>query len=165
VSQPLDIEALLDVQARSYRSAEAGLRSSWPERDAMARDELEEFLDRLRYGVLATARGDGRAHAAPIGFSVVSGAFWIGTVSGVRLRNLRAKPWASLVVIEGADGVRHRALTAEGPVRLHEGPNYEATRKQLDAGWSRRHGHVADWAVAFIELRPERLFSYSGLHA
>jgi nitroimidazol reductase NimA-like FMN-containing flavoprotein (pyridoxamine 5'-phosphate oxidase superfamily) len=156
-----DVDDLVGIQARSYRTAGGGLRSSWPEQTAMGRDELEDFLDRLRYGVLATARTDGRPHAAPIAFSLERGAFWIGTVRGPRLRNLRANPWAALVVIEGADGVRHRALTGEGPVRLHEGPAYDAARRQLDEGWSRRHGHVADWAVAFIELRPERLFSYS----
>jgi hypothetical protein len=155
-----DVEALLEAQRRSYERAGEGLRRSWPPEDALGADELRSILTDLVYGVLATARPDGRAHASPVAFSVEGEAFWIATVRGVRVRNLRAVPWASIVLSEGQREGAHRALTAEGPVRLHEGADFATARARLDDDWARRHGHAADWATAFVELRPERVFSH-----
>jgi hypothetical protein len=138
------------------------LRAVWPRSSALDGARLAGFLERNRYGVLATARPDGRPHAAPVAFTLHDGAFWIGTVRGLRLRNLRATPWAALVVIEGqADagetGEPHRALTAEGPVAIHP---VDAVWPELEAAWLARHGHAPDWADAVLELRPERVFSH-----
>ena len=155
-----DIEALLEAQRRSYERAGEGLRSSWPPEAALGLDELRSILAEVVYGVLATARPDGRAHASPVAFSVEGAAFWIATVRGVRLRNLRAVPWASFVLSEGQREGAHRALTAEGPVRLHEDADFATARARLDGGWTRRHAHAPDWACAFVELRPERVFSH-----
>jgi hypothetical protein len=155
-----DLDALFEVQRRSYETARGGVRGSWPEAQALDRQGLGRFLGELVYGVLATARVDGRAHAAPVAFSFDGGAFWVGTVEGLRLRNLRATPWASLVLFDGQRGERHRALTAEGPVRLHEGEDLRAAQRRLDTAWVARHGSPPDWAAAFLELRPERVFSH-----
>jgi general stress protein 26 len=155
-----DLEELLEVQRQSYAEAGTGLRAAWPEETALSQEELHDLLERLVYGVLATARPDGRAHATPIAFSFEDGAFWIATVASLRLRNLRASPWAALVITEGQRGGGHSALTAEGPVTLHEGDEFKAARERLDEAWATRHGRVADWAVAFIELRPERILSF-----
>jgi nitroimidazol reductase NimA-like FMN-containing flavoprotein (pyridoxamine 5'-phosphate oxidase superfamily) len=100
VIDPADASALAELQRASYAGAR-GVKSSWPETDALDTDGIAELLGRRRYCVLATARPDGRAHAAPVAFVVAGGAFWFGTVKGLRLRNLRASPWASLVVMEG----------------------------------------------------------------
>ena len=154
-----DLDALLAAQARSYRSAGDGLRRSWPEEGALDREALRALLAEVHYGVLATSRPDGRAHATPVAFSLAAGAFWIGTVAGRRLANLRALPWAALVVFDGAQG-EHRALTAEGPVAIHEGPAFAAARARLDESWAARHGHPPDWAAALLELAPERVFSH-----
>jgi hypothetical protein len=155
-----DVEELLEVQRHSYARAGANVRDAWPEESSLRRVELRDFLERLVYGVLATARPDGRAHATPIAFSLEDGAFWIATVASVRLRNLRTNPWASLVLTDGQRAGRHSALTAEGPVTLHEGVAFDEVRERLDEGWRARHGQTPDWAVAFIELRPERILSY-----
>ena len=160
-----DARGLAEVQRKSYARAAHGLRSSWPETSALGVDGLLDLLSRRRYGVLATARPDGRAHAAPVGFLVADGAFWIGTVEGRRLRNLRTQPWASLVVMEGdadpeVDGRPHRAVTVEGPTHLHEGGAFRSTYASLEDRWLARHGQAPDWAVALVELRPERIFSY-----
>ena len=165
-----DAARLAALQAESYARAGSGLRSSWPPADALDEAGIAALLER-RYAVLATARPDGRAHATPIAFTLADGAFWIGTVEGRRLRNLRARPWASLVVMEGdrdADedesfGPPHRALTAEGRVTLHEGGAMERALGPLLDAWIARHGHPPDWAVALIELRPERVFSYGAV--
>ena len=156
------LTALHGLQRRSYAAASEGLRAAWPERQALRVAGLTGLLGRHRYCVLATARPDGRAHAAPVAFAFVEGAFWIATVEGLRLRNLRASPWASLVVMEGeADegeaGAPHRALTAEGSVALH---GVDVVWPRLEAVWLARHGHAPDWATAFAELRPSRVFSH-----
>lgn len=99
---------------------------------------------------------------------VAGGAFWFGTVEGLRLRNLRATPWASVVVMEGErdvddpeEGEPHRALTAEGPVVLHERDAFRSAFEPLSDLWIAQHDHPPDWAVALVELRPQRLFSHS----
>jgi hypothetical protein len=38
-------------------------------------------------------------------------------------------------------------------------------RERLDMRWRTRHGQAPDWAVALIELRPERILSYRDPHA
>jgi len=159
VSEP-DVAALLEAQECSYEAAGTGIRSSWPRERALDRDGMRRLLAELTYGVLATSRPDGRAHAAPVAFSVEGGAFWVASVEGLRLRNVRAMPWASLVIFDGQGEERHRALTAEGPVRLHEGEDLAVVRRRLDEPWANRHGAVPDWAAAFLELLPERVFSY-----
>lgn len=155
----LDLDALLAVQSRSYLVAGEGLKRSWPETDALDRDGLRALLADVHYGVLATSRADGRAHATPVAFSVADRAFWIGSVEGRRLSNLRAMPWGSLVVFDGSRG-EQRALTAEGAVEIHEGEGYAAARARLDHDWAVRHGHEPDWAAAMLELLPERVFSH-----
>jgi hypothetical protein len=154
-----DIDPLVKIQRGSYERAAAGVSSSWPERDALDANGLASLVKDVRYCVFATARPDGRAHAAPVAYTVTQGTFWIATVEGLRLRNLHASPWASLVAMDG-EGDRHRALTAEGPVRLHEGADLEAARANLDALWAERHGSALSWAAALVELHPRRVFSY-----
>jgi general stress protein 26 len=151
-------DALVEIQRRSYAAATASLKGSWPESDALDAAGIAALLGQHRYCVLATGRPDGRAHAAPVAFVAAEGALWFATVQGLRLRNLRATRWASLVVMEESP---HSALTAEGPVVLHEGEAFERAFEPLRDPWLRRHGRAPDWAVALAELRPERVFSYA----
>jgi len=123
---------------------------------------MAAFLDQKRYAVLATGRRDGRPHAAPIAFSVWRGAFWIATVEGVRLRNLRSRPYASIVVTDGDERARHRAVIAEGAVVIHEGAGAGEADRLFGENWRLRHGGDPTWAAAMIELRPERVFSFDG---
>ena len=67
--------SLAELQRRSYEKASDGLRASWPERQALDESGIAALLDRNRYGVLATSRPDGRAHAAPVAFTPLDGAF------------------------------------------------------------------------------------------
>jgi general stress protein 26 len=158
----VNIDRLLSIQRSSYEAATSNMRVGWPEADALGRDELAALIDRHPYCVLATTRADGRAHATPVAFIVHNGAFWFATVAGLKLRNLKAHPWASLVVMEGdADvgevGQPHIALTAEGPVTLHPIDDWHS----FDTEWLRRHTDPPTWAVALAELRPERLFTHA----
>lgn len=158
----MDVSGLLAIQRSSYERATPAFRESWPERDALGGAELAAFLERHPYCVLATSRADGRAHAAPVAFAVHAGSFWFATAPSLRLRNLTAQPWASLVVMEGdADvgevGQPHIALTAEGPTTLHDVEHWLT----FESEWLRRHTDPPTWAAALVELRPERVFSHA----
>lgn len=154
-----EARALIAVQDKSYSSGGSGIKGSWPKSSAMDAETLAGFLERKRYAILATVRPDGRPQAAPVAFHVRDGAFWIAPVASARIRNLQATPHAALVISEGERG-NHRAVRAEGPVVLHEQEDLEKARKWLDEAWEERQGSRPDWAAAFIELRPETLFSY-----
>ena len=130
----------------------------------MDADRLAAFLERKRYAILATVRPDGRPQAAPVAFHVRDGAFWIASVPGARVRNLQQTPHAALVISEGERG-NHRAVRVEGPVTLHEDEALEEVRARLDGEWKERQGSAPDWAAAFIELRPETVYSYDSAPA
>ena len=150
---------LAEIQRRSYASATGGIKGAWPESQALDERGIADLLARHRYCVLATGRADGRAHAAPVAFVPADGALWFATVEGLRLRNLRATTWASIVVMEENP---HSALTAEGPVVLYEGERFANALEPLREMWLARHGGEPGWAAVLVELRPERVFSYSG---
>jgi hypothetical protein len=157
-----EVRALIEIQDRSYDRAGSGLRESFPRTVAMDASRMTEFLNGKRYAVLATARLDGRPHAAPIAFSYWRGAFWIATVEGARLRNLRARPYASIVIADGDERPRHRAVIAEGAVTIHDGAAPGPADPRFAEDWRVRHGGDPTWAVAMLELRPERVFSFDG---
>ncbi len=157
--QPGDAQELHTVQERSYEKAGPGIRQSYPRSHAMDRDHLATFLDSKRYAVFATSRPNGRAQAAPVAFIVWKGGFWVASVEGARVRNLLVWPYASIVVMEG-EGDTHKAVIAEGPVRMHDvGPGHSPDPGFLEA-YGGRHGNAPSWAQVLIELRPERLYSY-----
>jgi nitroimidazol reductase NimA-like FMN-containing flavoprotein (pyridoxamine 5'-phosphate oxidase superfamily) len=139
----------------SFARADGALRASWPPDRAMSAGELEAFLDEHTYCVLATATRKGRAQARPVAFTVFGGAFWFATVAGGRLRNVERTPWVSVVVTEG-DGEEHRMVTADGPVTVVQEPPEGVLEL-----WEARMGSRPAWAVAWIELRPEWVFSYT----
>ncbi len=150
-------DELAGLQAASLARADRALRNSWPAVRTMDAEELGAFLAERRYCVLATTTARGRAQARPVGFTFHGEAFWLATVAGGRLRNLEREPWASLVVSEG-EGDTHRAVAVDGTVAIHERPPEE-----LLAVWEHRFGSRADWAAAWLELSPRRVFSYSAL--
>jgi hypothetical protein len=95
-------------------------------------------------------------------FSVWEGAFWIATVEGARLRNVRSRPYASLVIMEGDERARHGAVIVEGPVAVHDGTHVVDSDPVFSERWRARHGNAPAWAAAVIELRPARIFSFDG---
>jgi len=148
-----DVIPLVEAQRTSFRTAGRGLLRSWPPSDALDVGGFVDLLSR-RYGVLGTTRPDGRPHVAPVAFVVAKGALWVATVAGGRLRNLRRSPYASMVVMEG-EGGEHRAILVEGPVALHD-PSPDLRRL-----WEARMEEGVEWAAAFVELGPERVFSHA----
>jgi len=146
---------LHEIQEASYRHASPGILSSWPPERSLGPGELEAFLAKARYCVLATTSVRGRPQARPVAFIPLQDSLWFATGGSGRLQNLERTPWVSLVVSEG-DGKHHRAVIADGPVTISE----EAPDGLLEL-WEGRFGSRADWAVAWFELRPDRLYSYT----
>ncbi|HEU0130878.1 MAG TPA: pyridoxamine 5'-phosphate oxidase family protein [Mycobacteriales bacterium] len=128
------------------RSAPATTTSYPPER-RLTGEHVAAVLGSGRYAVVATTRGDGRPHATPTSFRLVGTELWLPTVAGsVRGRNVRARPWLSLVVAEGVDD-EHLAVVVEGPVRVADAPP-----EGVDA---------PEWAAEWLVLTPERVLSYA----
>ena len=148
--------ALHEIQEESYRHASHGLRSAWPPEHAMSAGDLDAFLDERRYCILATTTGRGHPQARPVAFSPVGSSVWFATGASGRLRNLERTPWVSVVVTDGDRGA-HRAVTLDGPVTIVAEPPADVL-----AEWERRFDGRADWAVAWFELQPQRVFSYAG---
>ena len=147
------VEALFELQEQSYARAGPAVLGSWPPESALDEKELAHYLGRRDYCVLATVSRDGRPQARPVSFVVLDGAFWFATGGGARLSNLTRNPHVSVVIAEGDAGT-HVLVLAEGAVEVHE-----SAPVVVDA-WGRRHGSKPGWAAAFLELRPDRLFSY-----
>lgn len=146
---------LARIQTESYEKGGSTLSESWPWERALDDDALRAFLEERRYCVLATTTPQRRAQARPVGFLVVGSSLWFATVPGPRLRNLEKTAWASMVVSDG-EGSTHRAVVADGPITVHR-----QAPTGLAALWEERFGSRPDWAAAWLELRPRRLFSYS----
>ena len=146
---------LHDIQEASYRHASGGILGSWPPERSLGAAELDAFLAKARYCVLATTAVGGRPQARPVAFIPLCDTLWFATAASGRLRNLERTPWVSVVVTEG-DGDHHRAVIADGPVTISDTP----PDGMLDT-WEARFGSRADWAVAWFELRPRRLYSYA----
>ena len=156
---PEDAAAFVEIQERSYARAGPSILTSYPHSRAMDGPRLAAFLEGKRYAVCATSRQDGRPQASPVAFIIWNGCFWFASVRGARLRNLRARPYASIVIMDG-EGPAHRAVIAEGPAVLHEVRSTDPLPEAFRRRWMDRHGAVPSWAAALIEIRPDRLFSY-----
>ena len=160
----LSFDALMKVQEASFRRAGKPMLGSFLPEQALSRDDLEAFLTRKQYAVMATTRPNGKPLASMILFLVWRNAFWLPSTKGaVRLTNLSSQPWASLVITEGEDS-NHTAVVVEGPTVTHGG---ESMSRIFGDGladvWDRHVTHSHDWVAALIELTPDRLLSFRGL--
>jgi nitroimidazol reductase NimA-like FMN-containing flavoprotein (pyridoxamine 5'-phosphate oxidase superfamily) len=152
---------LAEIQRRSYQRAGPAILGSWPASRAMNEEQLARYLARRRYCVLATATPSGAPQARPVAFVLLDDAVWFATVEGARLRNLRANPRVSVVIAEGDRG-DHAIVLLEGVVGIHAD---EATRTRISDVWREQHGSTPDWAAAFLELRPSRVYSHLNVDA
>ena len=147
------------LQTTSLAAASEATRSSYPEHSALDAEEIDHFVDRATYAVLATTRPDGRPHASPVGYVPTNERLWMASVAGAaRLKNLREQPTAVLVVMEGVDE-EHVALIVEGTVRRHADPEAILDDWMRDA-WRERFGTELTWAGSLIELEPTKVLSY-----
>ena len=160
----MNFDALATMQAESFRRAGKTMLGSFLPAQALNAEELQEFLTRKTYSVLATTRPDGRPLASMILFLVWRDAFWLPSARGaVRLNNLRSQPWASLVVFEGEEN-EHTVVVVEGSTSIHESvsPIFD---QGLGRVWQERVPQPRDWVAALIELKPSRLLSFRAAKA
>jgi S-adenosylmethionine-dependent methyltransferase len=157
---PEPLLSLAEIAEASLDRASPATAEAWPREDSLSGAELEQFVDRKRYAMLATTRQDGRPHAAMVAFAPHAGRIYLPAMAGTaRVRNLAAEPTASLVVTEG-EGREHVAVVIEGDVVLHEDPA-ELMDAFLWARWRERYGsNLEDWMAVVVELIPTKVLSH-----
>jgi nitroimidazol reductase NimA-like FMN-containing flavoprotein (pyridoxamine 5'-phosphate oxidase superfamily) len=150
-------EFLDDLQERSFQSAGDATRTAYPASNRMSGLQIADYLARRRYLVLATARPDGRPHAAMSSYVLSGRVFWLPTDAGTaRVRNLEANPRASIVVTEGEES-HHVVVLAEGSTEVVG--DEEASEGR--SAWRVRFGRHPEWASSWITVAPDKLFSYA----
>jgi len=146
---------LAELQERSFGRAGATTTSSFPAENRMTGAQLARLLCPGAYGVLATTRADGRPHATPASLVLYDRAVWSPTATGaVRLANLAAHPWASLVVMRGT-GPDHVMVMLEGSAEV------VGRAAEGGAAVADRYGRELSWATAWIRMAPQKIFSYA----
>jgi Pyridoxamine 5'-phosphate oxidase len=145
-------ELLGALQDRTFARATAATAASYPPERRLDAAQLASYLDRRAYAVVGSTRPDGRPHSALSVYIRRGATFWLPTVAGsVRERNLRTKPWLTMVVAEG-DHDEHIAVLIEGTA--------EVVVPSL-APSDVRAAETGDWVSAWIRLTAERLLSYA----
>jgi Pyridoxamine 5'-phosphate oxidase len=147
------------LQEATFARATAATRAAWQSEARMSGDQIGDYLDRHRFGVLATGRPDGRPHAVPVGYVRRGTEVWMPTMGGsVRARNVMSQPWVVLVVSEG-DG-----RTEADPAGWHRMCSLEGTTELVPlADAPGELGEAAPWATHWLRLTPERLYTYDGV--
>jgi hypothetical protein len=150
---------LARLQDASFSRAGPAMRTAFPPERRMSGPQLAGYLARRTYALASSMRPDGRPHAAPTLFSIYAESFWLPTLgSAVRLGNVRAHPWLALSIIEGEHDT-HAAVLTEGPAEvLATVPeDVRSVTKQRNSDGS------LDWAMAWLRMTPQRLFSFAEL--
>jgi PPOX class probable F420-dependent enzyme len=121
----------------------------------------DEVLHRRAYAVLATRNPDGSPQMAPLMYVYDGDRFLFSSRSTTRkVRNLRSRPWARVLVQGGID--HERWIAATGPTEIVDGAASHALNRQVGeryltesgrVGWERTIGLMED---ATIVLAPER---------
>lgn len=152
---------LAALQAATFARSPAATATSYPPGNRLTGEALLAVLtSRSYYATVSTTRPDGRPHAAPSAFVLSGLEVWLPTVEGaVRLRNVRANPYAVLVLASGVHR-EHVAVIAEGPVRVES-----SLPAAVEADVVAKLDRVPDWAGAWIVLSPARLLSYAAEEA
>ena len=145
-------ELLSLLQDRTFARATAATAVSYPRERRLDAAQLTSYLDRRAYAVVGSTRADGRPHSAMSVYIRRGATFWLPTVAGsVRERNLRTKPWLTMVIAEG-DNDDHIAVLIEGSAEVVEPSLVPADVRAAVTG---------DWISAWIRLTAERLLSYA----
>ncbi len=140
------------LQDRTFTRATAATSASYPRERRLDAAQLASYLDRRAYAVVGSTRADGRPHSAMSIYIRRGATFWLPTVAGsVRERNLRTKPWLTMVIAEG-DHDDHIAVLIEGSAEAVE-PSLVPSDVQAAV--------TGDWVSAWIRLTAERLLSYA----
>lgn len=123
----------------------------------MTGPQLAGYLARRTYALASSTRPDGGAHAAPTLFSIYAEAFWLPTLgAALRVGSIRANPWLALSIMEGEHDA-HAAVLTEGPAEVLATVPEEVWRlTEL-----RNAGGSLEWAMAWLRMTLQRLFSFA----
>jgi nitroimidazol reductase NimA-like FMN-containing flavoprotein (pyridoxamine 5'-phosphate oxidase superfamily) len=145
-------DALAALQERTFAGATQTTARSYPPERRLTAGQLTRYLDGHVFAVVATARPDGRPHAAVSSYVRSGAVFWLPTArDSVRERNVRSQPWTSLAISHGErDG--HVVVIIEGPATVAPAADVPAEVRSRAGG---------DWASTWLRLQPERLISYA----
>jgi general stress protein 26 len=147
---------LADIQQRTFERSNPATVSSYPAENRLDPVSLDRYLDRRAFAVVATTRPDGRPHAAMSSYLRRGSTFWLPTVAGsVRERNIRGRPYASLVIAEGERG-EHVVVIAEGPASVVDPEDVPS--EVTSAGSS-------EWVSVWLRVDAERVLSYAAEEA
>lgn len=145
-------ELLGALQDRTFARSTAATADSYPPERRLDGSQLAGYLDRRAFAVVGSTRPDGRPHAAMSTYVRRDATFWLPTVAGsVRERNLRAKPWLTMVVEEGDHGA-HIAILIEGSAEVVEPSLVPADVRAAVSG---------EWVSRWIRLTAQRVLSYA----
>jgi hypothetical protein len=143
---------LESLQERAFARATRATAESYPPGHRLTGAELARYLDRRAFAVIGSARPDGRPHAAMSSYVRRAATFWLPTVAGsVRERNVRRRPWLTLVVTEG-DRAGHVVVIIEGPA---------AAVQPGDVPGDVRAAVTGDWVGTWLRLEAASVLSYA----
>lgn len=150
------LQELLDSSwAKAGRSA----RAAWSQPARMTAEQVTRFLRQQRNCAIATSSPQGEPHLVPVSFLFLpDGSFWLPAVDGAaRLRDIRWRPWAALLVGQGL-GAEHQLVMASGPIEVVAAG---ALPRSVRDGCQDKLGDTS-WASRWLVLRPDRLIAYGG---
>jgi hypothetical protein len=143
---------LESLQEQTFGRATKATAESYPPEHRLTGAQLAAYLDRRAFAVIGSARPDGRPHAAMSSYVRRAATFWLPTVAGsVRERNVRNRPWLTLVVTEGDRG-EHVVVIIEGPAAAV--PPGEVPGDVRDAV-------TGDWVGTWLRLEAASVLSYA----
>ena len=120
-------------------------------------DDIADFVDRRRVGVLAYVRADGRPNQVPIWYTHREGAFYMSTTTtGPKRRALERNPRISLTIQD--ERPPYRAVIVDGTASLR--PLDDDTDDPTDGMATRYFGRLG--AAAYHRMTRE-LYEASGL--
>jgi PPOX class probable F420-dependent enzyme len=84
-------------------------------------DSVREFLNGCHYATVATLNEDGSIHLTPVWYLFENECFFVMTAADSRVRNLLARPQASLMVDSRRELGSTRWVSAAGTAELMRG--------------------------------------------
>jgi general stress protein 26 len=149
------IQALID---KSMASASLQLRSIAHEGRRLSADQVTEILQGKRQMAVATVTRSGEPRVSPLDLLLMHGRFYFCTSAhAAKVTQLRHRPAISLAYME-SDIV---GITVHGHAVLHEwgSPRFDDLDREFLAVYGGTPS-TKDEAVAFIEVEPQRVYTY-----
>ena len=128
-------------------------------------DSMREFLNGRHYATLATFNEDGSIHLTPVWYLFEDGCFFVGTAADRKLKNILARPKASLMVDSRKQG-SERWVSASGTAEVIRGERSQEINTRIHqryltkAGLEKMGPALVAASEAIICLTPNSWRSY-----